>query len=366
MTAGNPDTIKGKKATIVIVDDEQSILKELRILLGRLYKVHVFTNPEEAETFVDNNEVELVISDEMMPEMRGSVLLGRINKKHPDICNIVLSGQAEKDDIVRAVNEGHIFSFLYKPTERQQLLNVIEKGLENRNMKIKLAEQNLQLKEYSENLEKMVEEKTAQLVKAYDRLNLLDANKMHFLVYLSEEMDSSLDRIQRLAQVLLTYFAFAGSELKLDLVPVSLGQVVDSVLGEMRSGFDRAGIVLDINIDPGVKVMADADYLARVVRTLLDNALGFSEKGTKVTVTGGPVGAAVRLCVADSGRGIARENLKKIFMPFVISRAERNPNGFGLNLSMARSIICALEGTIWAESEGLDKGARFCLELKPA
>ncbi len=355
-----------KKATIVIVDDEQSILKELRILLGRLYRVHVFSNPEEAEDFVDNNEVELVISDEMMPEMRGSVLLGRIHRKHPDICNIVLSGQAEKDDIVRAVNEGHIFSFLYKPTERQQLLNVIEKGLENRNMKMKLAEQNLQLKEYSENLEKMVEEKTAQLVKAYDRLNMLDANKMHFLVYLSEEMDSSLERIQRLAQELLTYFAFAGSELKLEPVPVYLRQVVESVLEYLRSGFERARVELDVNIDPGVKVMADGDYLARVIRVLVDNALVFSGEGGRVTITGGPVDTAVRLCVADKGKGIARENLKKIFLPFLMSREDRNPTGFGLNLTMARSIISALEGKIWAESEGPGTGSRICLELNGA
>lgn len=51
-----------KKASIVIVDDEQSILKELRILLGRAYNVHVFANPEEAERFVDENHVDMVIA----------------------------------------------------------------------------------------------------------------------------------------------------------------------------------------------------------------------------------------------------------------------------------------------------------------
>lgn len=353
------DTLKKrKKASIVIVDDEQSILKELRILLGRLYQVHVFANPEEAEVFVDNNEVDLVISDEMMPEMRGSVLLARIHQKHPDICNIVLSGQAEKDDIVRAVNEGHLFSFLYKPTERQQLLNVIEKGLENRNMKIKLAEQNVQLKEYSENLEKMVEEKTAQLVKAYDRLNMLDANKMFFLVYLSEEMDSSLDRIQRLAEKLLTYFAFAGSELSLSLVPVNLKQVVDSVLEDKQ--VDR---IIDTNINGDVEVMADPDYLVRVVRVMIDNALVFSDKESTINITGGQVEGKIRLCIADGGKGISKGNLKKVFMPFVISREERNPAGFGLNLPMTKSIVNALGGKIWAESDGIGAGARFCVEL---
>ena len=353
------DTTKiQKKASIVIVDDEESILKELRILLGRLYQVDVFVNPLEAEVFVDNNEVDLVISDEMMPEMRGSVLLANIHRKHPDICNIVLSGQAEKDDIIKAVNEGHLFSFLYKPTERQQLLNVIEKGLENRNMKIKLAEQNVQLKEYSENLEKMVEEKTAQLVKVYDRLNMLDANKMLFLVYLSEEMDSPLDRIQMLAEELLTYFAFAGSELRLKLVPVNLKQVVDSVLED-----NQAAGAFDVNIDADVQVMADSDYLTRVITVMIDNALVFSDKGSKITLIGGPVDRKICLCISDAGKGISKDNLEKVFLPFVISREDRNPAGFGLNLSMAKSIVQALGGKIWAESDGLGEGAMFCLDL---
>ncbi|GAB4343329.1 MAG: response regulator [Desulfobulbaceae bacterium] len=352
-----------KKPTIVIVDDEESILKELRILLGRTYDVHVFTNPEEAEVFVDNNEVELVISDEMMPEMRGSVLLGRIHRKHPDICNIVLSGQAEKDDIVRAVNEGHIFSFLYKPTERQQLLNVIEKGLENRNMKLQLAEQNLQLKRYSENLEKMVEEKTAELVKAYDRLNMLDANKMHFLVYLSEEMDSSLDRIHNLAQELLNYFAFAGTEPVLHAEAVSFDTIVEEVVSAIKDDLAGKNIVLEKDIIPGARVFADRDSLERVVRTLVKNGLVFTGEGGKVALSAVREDDRLRFCVQDTGRGIAPENLEKIFQPFMLSREERNPDGFGLNLPRARALITAMGGRIWAESEGPGRGARVCIEL---
>ena len=353
------------KATVVIVDDEQSILKELRILLGRMYNVHVFANPEEAERFVDEHHVDLVVSDEMMPEMRGSVLLARIHKKHPDICNIVLSGQAEKDDIVHAVNEGHIFSFLYKPAERQQLINVIEKGLENRNMKRILAEQNVQLKAYSENLEKMVEEKTAELVKAYDRLNMLDANKMYFLIYLSQEMDSSLDRIQRLAEALLNYFAFAGSELKVQLTAVPLAETVVVALRDLRERIDQSGVTVETAVADGIQVAADPEYLARVIRAVVDNALVFTPHGGGVNISSRSVNGKVQLCVTDTGQGIIRENLCKVFKPFVLDRGSRHPGGFGLNLPMAKSIMSSFGGKIWAESDGPGAGTTFCLEMDP-
>ncbi len=354
------------KPTVVIVDDEQSILKVLRFLLARTYDVHLFANPVEAELFVDEHPVDLVVSDEMMPEMRGSELLARIHKKHPDICNIVLSGQAEKDDIVRAVNEGHIFSFLYKPVERQQLINVIEKGLENRNMKRILAEQNIQLKAYSENLEKMVEEKTAELVKAYDRLNMLDANKMYFLLYLSQEMDSSLDRIQKLAEVLLNYFAFAGSELKVQRTAVPLAQTVGAVLRLMQERIDQSGITVETAVDEGIQVAADPDYLLRVIRVVVDNALVFTPSGGRVNIVSNMVNGRVQLCVKDTGRGIPRENLSKVFKPFVLDRGSRHPEGFGLNLPMARSTMNAFGGKIRAESDGPGTGATFCLEMDPA
>jgi signal transduction histidine kinase len=354
------------KPNIVIVDDEESILKELRILLGRAYKVHVFTNPEDAEKFIDQNKVDLVVSDEMMPEMRGSELLARIHKKYPDICNIVLSGQAEKDDIVKAVNEGHIFSFIYKPAERQQLMNVIEKGLENRNMKIQLAEQNAQLKEYSENLEKMVEEKTAQLVKAYDRINMLDENKMYFLVYLSQEIDSSLDRIKRLAEVLLDYFAFAGAELRFAKQRVLLKPLVEEVLTELKPQITLAGIDLETDMSEESAMLADRDNLHRVVRILFENALIFTPDGGRVDITSRQTDGKTQLCVKDSGKGIEPDDLKKIFKPFVIDRSKRHKDGFGLNLPMARAIIIGHEGRIWAESEGPGTGSRFCVELDAA
>ncbi|HEB68219.1 MAG TPA: response regulator, partial [Desulfobulbus sp.] len=77
---------KKQRASLVIVDDEQTILTELEILLGRSYDVHTFINPEDVEGFIENNHVDLIICDEMMPEMRGSELLERIHKTHPDIC----------------------------------------------------------------------------------------------------------------------------------------------------------------------------------------------------------------------------------------------------------------------------------------
>ncbi len=353
-----------KKATIVLVDDEQSILKELRFLLGRTYQIYTFVNPEDVEDFVDHHEVDMVISDELMPEMRGSELLARIHRKHPDICNVVLSGQAEKDDIVRAVNEGHIFSFLYKPVDRQQLLNVIERGLENRKMRLTMARQNLELKKYSENLEKMVEDKTAQLIKAYEKLKMLDDNKMSFLIYLSHEMDSSLDRIQELVETLLNYFGFAGSELRLDKSPVNIKGLIEKVIERLADRIEESGISLHVTCQGAPVAEVDQNYMGQVIETLINNAITYTEKGGRVDITCGKTGNGKALvCIKDTGRGILKEDLERIFKAFALEPEKRHPNGFGLNLPIARLIVTAHGGRIWAESDGPGKGATLCMEI---
>ncbi len=352
-----------EKYTLVIVDDERPILTELKILLKRRYNVHTFENPEEVEDFVDNNQVDLIICDELMPEMRGSVLLSRVHKKHPDVCKVVLSGQAEKNDIVRAINEGHIFNFLFKPVNQQQLLNVIEKGIENRMLKLTLERQNVELKNYSENLEKMVQERTAQLVKAHERVKQLDGNKMSFLIYLTNEINSPLDRIQKLAEILLTYFGLAGSNLKPDMGQVDLKGTVSGLLANKKSALAARPVTVDDRVSPGMTVKTDHEYLERVLGAFIDNAICFSNPGGEIVLDAVSHNGKTRISVADTGKGIAAEDLKNIFKAFVLEPEKRRPAGFGLNLPVAGILVNALGGKLWAESPGPGKGATFYLEL---
>ncbi|MEW6519870.1 MAG: response regulator [Thermodesulfobacteriota bacterium] len=352
-----------QRFTVVIVDDERPILTELRILLKRNYDVYTFENPEEVEAFVDNHQVDLIICDELMPEMRGSVLLSRLHRKHPDVCKVVLSGQAEKNDIVRAINEGHIFNFLFKPVNQQQLLNVIEKGIENRMLKLTLERQNIELKNYSENLEKMVQERTAQLVKAHERVKQLDGNKMSFLIYLTNEINSPLDRIQKLAETLLTYFGLAGSNLKPDSRQVVLKEIIAVLLAGRQGALTARSLTVEDRVSPGAAVKADPEYLERVLGAVIDNAISFSDPGGRIIVDAVSHNGKTRISVADTGKGIAAEDLGNIFKAFVLEPEKRRPAGFGLSLPLAAILVNALGGRLWAESPGPEQGSTFYLEL---
>ena len=352
-----------KKAKLLIVDDEPAIITELEILLCRAYEVYAFTDPERVETFLADSEIDVIICDEMMPGMRGSELLSRVHRTHPDICKIVLSGHAEKNDVVKAINEGRIFSFLFKPVNRQQLLNVIEKGLENRRLKLLLEQQNAELKELNENLEQKVNERTEQLITAHNKLAQVDENKMAFLIYLSYEMTSSLDRIKRLAHEVFTYFGIAGCDLKPQSQPFSYKEEIDKILLGQKLLIAKKKISLTNQVTDTAMAKADPKYRQHILATLLNNAIIFCNEGGVVTITTEQGAGKTRLLVSDSGKGFLQEDAEAIFRAFVIPPKKRNPDGFGLNLPLARILVDAHEGLLTAISPGIDQGATFILEL---
>lgn len=358
MTPETPD-----KPSIVLVDDEQSILTELEILLCRDYEVKTFLDPLDVEAFIDTNQVDLIVCDEMMPEIRGSELLSRIHSHHPDICKIVLSGQAEKNDIVKAINEGRIYSFLFKPVNRQQLLHVIEKGLESRRMKLLLEDQNRQLKVLNQNLEQMVEERTAELLKAHQRLEQLDSNKLSFLIYLSHEISSPLDRIKQLAEALITYFGIAGSELTVSPSTLPIKEHVDDILAGQEGVISSRRINVENLVKAGITVEADVRYLRFLLATLINNGLLFCNEGGTVTIEARREENKTWFIVRDTGRGFDPEDRELLFKPFVMPPEKRNPEGFGLNLVQSRIIAEAHGGSLSAESPGIGLGATFTLKL---
>jgi len=354
---------KQEKSTLIIVDDEQTILTELEILLCRRYTVHTFVNPEEVEPFVRQNHVDLIICDEMMPEMRGSELLARLHAIQPDICKIVLSGQAEKHDIVKAINKGHIYSFLFKPVNREQLFNIIENGLESRRMKLLLKEQNIMLKDLNENLEEKVKERTEQLVKAHRRLQQLDDNKMSFLLYLANEINAPLDRLKKLAEALITYFGIAGSDLTIKKEALPLQEEIETILGENSKLIQARELSIDNRVQEPLQIMADREYLHFLLATLINNALLFTPNGGRISLEATTEGKKNKIVIHDTGRGFPPDDQLQLFTPFILPQEKRNPDGFGLNLVQAKIITEAHGGRLLAESPGQGQGATFTLIL---
>jgi len=155
-------------------------------------------------------------------------------------------------------------------------------------------------------------------------------------------------------------------KLRLDVQPVSIGQLVADSLTAVRvaAAAKRIDLVAPDTTAAGT-VLGDGNRLRQVIWNLLTNAIKFTPAGGKVTVELENTPASVRLIVTDTGKGIAHDFLGHVFEPFRQGDASttRAHGGLGLGLAIVRHLVEGHGGTVAAFSDGVDRGARFVVEL---
>jgi signal transduction histidine kinase len=153
--------------------------------------------------------------------------------------------------------------------------------------------------------------------------------------------------------------------MKYEMTEFDLGELVREVMTENAPTFERKHLRSITDADNGVKVLADRGKVKQIIGNLVDNSLKYTKEG-EISVGVKRVGEKVVFSIRDTGVGIRKETMPKLFQKF--SRAEdaskANILGTGLGLYVASQMIKAHNGRIWAESAGEGKGSAFFVELK--
>ncbi|MFP4623533.1 MAG: response regulator, partial [Gemmatimonadota bacterium] len=118
--------------TILVVDDEEMVATALRsfLELETSYRILTFTAPTRALEDAHTDQVNVVIADFMMPEMDGITFLRHFREKNPEATRILLTGYADKENAIRAINEAGLYYYLEKPWNNEHLKLVIRNGVE--------------------------------------------------------------------------------------------------------------------------------------------------------------------------------------------------------------------------------------------
>lgn len=120
-----------KKYSILVVDDEPDNLLLLERVLRREYNVFSANSGAEALEFLEGMDVDMIISDQRMPHMSGAELLGEAYLRNPDQVRILLTAYSDVKDIIAAINAGHIYQYIAKPWDPDELKLVVRRSLES-------------------------------------------------------------------------------------------------------------------------------------------------------------------------------------------------------------------------------------------
>ena len=178
-------------------------------------------------------------------------------------------------------------------------------------------------------------------------------------------------RMERLVNDLRQLSRAEARQLTLNLSPVSPSGVVGTATEGMRPLFEEKGVELGVAVPDGLTpILADGDRVAQVLTNLLDNALGHTPPGGRVTVEVRPSAGEVAFRVADTGEGLTPQDLGRVFERFYRAEKSRSRSGerggSGVGLTISKALVEAMGGRIWAESLGLGRGAAFQFMLPAA
>jgi PAS domain S-box-containing protein len=170
----------------------------------------------------------------------------------------------------------------------------------------------------------------------------------------------------RLVSDLLDVSRIISGKLQLRLSKTELSPLIHDAADVVRPAADAKGLRLLVDLDPDIGAnVVDADRLRQVMWNLLINAVRFTPRGGRITVSGDRTASGVVIRVHDTGVGIGPEHLPHIFERFtqVDSSATRTHGGLGLGLAIVRHLVELHGGTVEAQSAGLGQGTTFCFHL---
>jgi two-component system sensor histidine kinase/response regulator len=374
------------KEQILVIDDERGLREGCRRALSRHgYMVDVAATGQEGLTKVRQGEFALALIDVMMPDISGIELLETIRTHDPEIVCIIVTGYATVELAVTAMKVG-AHDFIAKPFSDDNLLLAVEKGLETR--RLRLEARRLQC----------IEEEARRLSHEKAMLEELDRVKSAFMLKVAHELRAPIAAIRSFMDLILAGYgspekqrqmqkrASERAEELLNLVNdllnlarlkeaqgtsrkeiVSIGEILTDVLGLHEPEAEGKQIELHLEMGPCPTCLADAAHIKELWTNLVSNAIKYTPPGGQVTIRLFGGNGLVIGEVADTGIGIAKKDLPRLFEEFFRTDEAKAfaQHGTGLGLSIARQIVLECGGDISVESEP-GQGTRFTFRLPAA
>ncbi len=393
-----------ERAKVLYIEDDHSSQRLIQRLLGNHgYQVFVASDGLEGVSLAREVQPDIILMDINLPQIDGRSITTRLRSiaSFSDLPIVALTANNTPGHRELALAAG-CSGFLTKPINVDQFPQQIESFLQGHQQQLSQEDKQYHLERHTYQIVENLENKVRELESANRRLMRLERMKSDFLTIASHELRTPLtlisgysnllekrlkmeqsdvltpviqtaerlnkgvQRMEYVVDEIIRVSRVSSGLLDLQPAPVPLAQLVSSVREQYQAILQERRLTIHLEDDlhrlPQIKI--DSEQIEIALENVIGNAIKFTPDGGDIFVSGQQDEAWVTLSVRDTGIGIPQADLKRIFEQFYVvgsldhhstSKHAFRGGGLGVGLAIARGIMEAHQGRIWADSPGQDE-----------
>ncbi len=343
------------KKLILYIDDEPKNLVSFKSVFRRHYDIYLATSAMEGSVIMEQNPIQLVITDQRMPKVTGVEFLEQIAGQYPDVMRIILTGYSDMEAIVAAINKGRVHQYITKPWKSEDLKVSIDSALEinrlktqNRSLMDELQKTNYELDRFVYSAAHDLRSPIATLLGLIN-LSKTENNLDIVKDYLNLK-EITVKRLDEFIQDIVNYSS--NMRLEIEKNEIDFKEMTQKVLNSFSFYKNADKVAQSINVLQEGSFICDRKRLEVIFNNIIGNALRYSRdyetSYLKISIKADSQQAIIQF--TDNGEGIETEHIEKIFNMFYRANSKAGV-GSGLGLFIAREIAQKLGGDVGVQSK---------------
>jgi len=382
-----------RRHTLLVVDDEQDVVKSVHDLLRLDYNVLTATRAADGLALMEKHDVHVVMTDQRMPGMTGVEFVKQVRAQYPDVIRLLFTGYADIKAVIDAINAGNVYRYITKPWDPDELQAIIREACERWELIADRKQLVLDLQGKNQELERVNAEQAiaSELKSAFIQVASHELRTpLTILLGLSDlatrtagpaeplhgwlaRIKAAGDRLMHLINQIITMLNAGKFDQTLEKTPTDLPTLLSGAVDDVMPFIElrHQNLKRDWPADLGTLPIAPA-RIRDSINHLLLNAIKFTSDGGTITVRARRAeDGGAEIAVIDTGIGIDEANLAHLFQPFFTGfevghhasgTFEYGRQGLGLGLSVVKAFVDMHGGSLQVKSEK-GKGTTFTIRL---
>lgn len=357
---------KQEKITILYIDDEVNNLSSFKATFRFDYTIFLAQNTEEALDHLNNYNVQIILSDQRMPEITGVEFFEQIRYSHPMTVRLLITGFSDIESVIESINRGHIFRYIKKPWVELDVKSAIEEAYKFYLATALLEEKNTSLQKAYNELSKfaysVAHDLKGPLVSVRSALRIIsDKDDPDERAELINMITASLRNLEGFVDSMYDYYKLNQGELEIEDINLEiLAKHYQDIYGLTSK---MSNVAFSITTNQTEIFRSDPSKLKIILNNLIENAFKYQQNNIEnkfVKVNLAVTSEYAVITVADNGIGIEEQYQHSIFDMFY--RATTHALGSGFGLYNTKDAITKLDGTLSVESKPY-KGSLFTVKI---